>query len=387
MGKKSRAKKERKAFEAIAASMPDLDGAAAPHYDDSGWPAGREGEQAARILMENWLDQLDAEGWDQPNAVMLVTRPDATAADFAAEGIDVGELGEMLIAQQGEDPREIVAGAFMRTGTMKVPAHPVDAFWGQSAEREVSAVGVAVETWVSQNAAVRPSQDPHRSEMRVLQLLTRSGQFFQMSRERGSDEIQWGPGTQGRIGIVLHQFLGLPVPQAWPRTSMQRYCGYVAAEQCATAQQFIVRQLGPDGVTPRATSGFILGVAVRQLWAMAHDGMLLPWQDRELLGNAIADTTGTWILDEVAREPYVEATARGFATRNWHDYVSSPQIQEGASEDTIIPFLEPYDWASDDTIAAFVGVAFSDLAGNPLKDVPKQGRPAAEQMLRRLGLT
>ena len=386
MGKKSRAKKERKAFEAIAASMPDLDDAGAFVYDDSGWPAGREGEQAARFLMEEWLNRLDADGWDQPDSVMLVTKPEATAADLAAEGIDVGELGDLLIEQQGKDPSEVFAGALMKTSTLQVESHPVEAFWGQSAEAEVSAVGVAVEAWVSENTTVRPSQDPRRSEMRVLQLLTRSGQFFQMSRERGSDEITWGPGSQGRIGIVLHQFLGVPVPASWPRTSMARYCGYVAAEQCASVQQMIVRNLGPDGVTARGVSCFVLGIAMKQLWAMSRDGELLPLQDRALLREGLEDMAA-WLEDENAREVLVEVTRRGFASRDWRDYVSSPQIREVADEDTLIPFHAPHDWASEDTIAAFVGTAFRDLPGDPLADVPKPGRKAAQQMLSRLGLT
>ena len=207
-----------------------------------------------------------------------------------------------------------------------------------------------------------------------------------MSRERGSDEIQWGPGTQGRIGIVLHQFLGVPVPAAWPRTSMQRYCGLIASQHCAQMRTQVELSMGAGGLGPRVAGIFVLGVALRQLWDITREGELLPVRARAMLLQG-RENPEVYNDDDDALDDLIEVIASGFASRDWNDYVSSPQIQDATSDDTIVPFYQPHDWASDDTIAAFVGTAFSDIDDKPLEVLSKQARKSAKDMLRRLGLT
>lgn len=391
MGKKSRAKKERKAFEAIVAAMPDLDARVATFYDDYGWPAGEESERAARALLEDWLNRLDADGWDQPNSVMLVYKPEVAAADFAAEGIDVGELGELVLEEYAEDPSRTVAGGFMSTATKQFDMHPTDAFWGQTAEPEVSAMAVAVEAWGGQSrGGKRVSEDPQRVEMRLIQFLTRSGDFFQISKLRGSNTVMWDKGAEGPIGAVMHQFLGVPIPASWKRMSLQQFCGLIAADRSTQALLAVGEAQGSDALDPTGARGVLLTDVMIKLWNITDRGKNLTVRDRAVLTPVLTDRSELpkWLWDEDTVAGLIEATRRAFERLDWEDYISSPTLVEDTEIDIFPQAISAtVGWADDDFIQILFGSKITSRPTQPLDRLPKKIRKACVELLDELGLT
>lgn len=387
MGKKSRAKRDRKEFEAITAGMPELAGQSSPQYDSFGWPAGADGERLARVIAENWLEALDTKGWDQPNSFMQVTRPDTTAADFAAAGMDVGEVGHLLATYDSADFKEVAVAGMVAMKVTTSPAPPVEALWGQTAPPHVNALGVSVEAWVgSERSSLRPSQDPRRTEMRIIQILTRSGLYMQMSRLRDQVDINWSPNAPDRVGVALHQALGVPIPATWPRMSLRRFCGIVAAQSNQEAQRSIRDQAGRKGVTALGSSGFILLMAMRQLWDINRNGAKLSPADAKVIGAALLDQHISWMYDDNARSNLISMVRDGFAALSWKDYLSSPQSRKSLLDDEIVPFQHPLDWASNDTVEAYVGLTELQSAEASMRGLPRAARKSAVEMLHILGL-
>ena len=382
--KRSKASKgTNKAFKAIIESMPELQQAKLMQFDDHGWPAGDAGVDMAKLLLTQWCAALNAKGWDQPNSVALVSRPDVAAADFAAMGIEVSDVVEMLTPEdQEQGPASVVN---IHTDTFE--QHPSEALWGQDIEPEVNALVIAMEAWMADtDNNLRPSEDPERQEVRSFLLLTRSGLYMHAQYLRNADEFVFDDDPRAAMGVLMHRALGVPVPADWPRLSLKTYVGINAAGNTGSIYRQILEHVGPDGCTVRGVEGSILIAAMNHLWWISRNGQLLLGKEKAKL-SAMKNGKVDLMWNDEHRANAIPLLRELFDRFTWVDYVSAPAIRETMEFDSLMWPFDPPTWASDDVLAAYAAQRPSPSpASKQLEGLPKKPKEAGLSMLGQLGL-
>jgi len=382
--KRSKASKgTKKAFKAIIESMPELQQAKLMQFDDHGWPAGDAGVDMAKLLLSQWCAALNAKGWDQPNSVALVSRPDVSAADFAAMGIEVSDVVEMLTPEDlDQGPASVVN---IHTDTFE--EHPSEALWGQDIEPEVNALVIAMEAWMGgTDSDVRPSEDPERQEVRSFLLLTRSGLYMHAQYLRNDNELLFADNARAAMGVLMHRAMNVPVPADWPRFSLKTYIGINAAGNTGSVYRRILEQVGPDGCTVRGVEGSILISAMSYLWSVSRDGQLLLGKEKAKL-SAMRNGKVDLMWNDEDRAKAIPLLRELFDRFTWVDYVSAPAIRETLEFDSLMWPFEPPTWASDDVLAAYAAQRPTPSpASKQLEGLPEKPKEAGLAMLGQLGL-
>lgn len=381
MGKKKKAaKRERKAFREIAKSMPDL-GGIEPVSFTGGWPEGNDGVRLAMATLAHWAETLEREdGWDSTPSITLVARPDVSAADAIASGLDPDATGEPT------DPMTGVLSMSMYKTVLE--SDPTFYLWGHDAEPEASAMIVAEEAWKGDpDSPIRPSEQEGRREIRKLEIVTRSGVaiFGEFFRDGGEPEFIDSIPTGNML--LMHRCLGVPMPEEWPRLALRDYLAMFAAERASIGQGHLLEAMGLEETTSRSAVSMALMALASSVRAITEEGRSLSGKDGSKV-RRLPQTKEAWVEVEDYSEQVIPILRDVIKKLRWVDYARSPMMRATLTKDSVMWGFEPPDWGGEDVLEVWagLGVGHYPSPAELMRDLPEDQREAVLEVLDQLGL-
>ena len=385
MGKKSKGKgskkAERKAFKKIAESMPDL-GGLQPVAFSGGWPEGVQGIDLAKQVLVYWAETLENEdGWDAPSSITLIARPDISAADALASGVD---------SDGAADPTDATTG-LMNLSMRKnvIDLSPTFYLWGHDADPGVSAFIVAEEAWKGDlSSSIPPSEQEDRRETRMLTIVTRSGVGFFGQFFRDGGEPEFGEFFSMPYQVLLYRCLDVPVPADLPRLILPEYLALFAAERVPMAQVAALALIpGIEEASPRSAVAVALMTITSMVRGITDDGQRLNGKDASRLRH-LPRTKEAWFEEDDYDERVIPVLRDVIGQLTWSDYVRSSTVRQTLTEDSIMLPFDPPDWGGEDVLAAW---AACRLGPHPtpaelMAELPADQRDAVLDTLAKLGL-
>lgn len=317
VGKKSRGKKdkaikrERKQFDRLVSGLDDLAALELVDVDDYGWPLGENGHHLAASILTMLDENAEQSGWDQPHRIVSVLRPDVSAAmeaDLVDEG---GEYMEPSTNEAPDGPKQLFA-----LGEDKFEGDVTPVLWWFEPMEPTMAIAVQQEVYAAapDGSGLRPSERLDRQEIRAINLFTRGGREYSITRWRGGEVRLMGHEGESSLACIAFAVLDAPIPEEWPRLPLPMFIENYLLMDLVDYYDAVLEQAIADGtVELDATELTDLMVAragstaLHWFFALAHD-FNLSEADLEAI-QELAQDVGQWRIGDQVKPLYLSEKA------------------------------------------------------------------------------
>lgn len=367
-----------------------LDVSAAPsdiNFNDQGLVMGEVGVLMLEGLACALDDMVEKDGWDQaPRLWGVLAGAEAMHRLNKQHGAP-----EEVLATLDEDARRPFtdpdADPLMVTAFTEIELHDVpedasaaiDFVWGTDVPADLAAVALSVEAWVSEDLGVRPSLAETRQEVRIVVLVSRSGESVVYVRQRGAE-----PGAgyfpddeQGNVVAVMRYMLGL---EQQVSISPAEYVAWLVAGSSTLAYRMI--EAAPDPIpldtVPNlwALHARMAGHSVGMLTGVLPGGARNAGREVQKMADRAFRGDGEW-------PPVPDLSV--VAGMTWADVMRYPEflsMVRGLWPNVVVSKPE---WGSPDLWGALLLPALVDkeLAERP---IPRRVMPVVAQEIELMGL-
>lgn len=383
MGKKSRGKKdkatkkERKQFDSLVSGLDDLAALELVDVDNYGWPLGDNGHRLAASILTMLDENAEQAGWDQPHRIVSVLRPDVSAA-MEADVVDEG--GEYVEPSTNTSTEQ---KQLFLLGEEKFDGEPGPVLWWFEPIEPTMAIAVQQEVYIARpdGSGLQPSERPDRQELRAINLYTRAGREYSITRWRDGQVRLMEHDGESTLACVAFAVLGAPIPEKWPRLPLPKLIEDFLLLDLIDYYDEVLEQAVADGTVE------LDATALTDLMTARAGATVLPWF------FAIADENNFSETDVEAIKEFTENTAQWrtgdqvkplnlskkaakappmlrsvISSATWQTALRSEAFHEIPLVEKLAPHPEAAarDWDNEDFYEAFIALGYPRVLLAPL---------------------
>ena len=383
VGKKSRgkkdksAKKERKAFDRLVSGLDDLAALELVDVDDYGWPLGENGHRLAASILTMLDENAEQAGWDQPHRIISVLRPDVSAA-MEADVVDAGAEYMEPSTNKASEPQQMFV-----LGEDKFEGEVTPVLWWFEAIEPTMAIAIQQEVYTAppDGRGLRPSEHPDRQEVRAINLYTRGGREYSVTRWRGGEVRLLGHEAESSLACVAFAVLDAPIPEKWPRLPLPKFIEDSLLMDLVEYYNEVLAQAVADGTVELDATGLTDLMTARAgstvlLWFFAlADESDFSEADLEAI-QEFAEASAQWRTgDQVKPLELSKKAAKALpalcsviSSANWETALRLEKFHEMSFVEEMAPSpdMAARDWVNEDFYEALIATIYPEVLLAPL---------------------
>ncbi len=383
VGKKSRGKKdkthkrERKQFDRLVRGLDDLAALELVDVDDYGWPLGENGHRLAASILTMLDENAEQAGWDQPHRIISVLRPDVSAA-MEADVVDAGAEYMEPSTNKASEPQQMFV-----LGEDKFEGEVTPVLWWFEAIEPTMAIAIQQEVYTAppDGRGLRPSEHPDRQEVRAINLYTRGGREYSVTRWRGGEVRLLGHEAESSLACVAFAVLDAPIPEKWPRLPLPKFIEDSLLMDLVEYYNEVLAQAVADGTVELDATGLTDLMTARAgstvlLWFFAlADESDFSEADLEAI-KEFAEASAQWRTgDQVKPLELSKKAAKALpalcsviSSANWETALRLEKFHEMPFVEEMAPSpdMAARDWVNEDFYEALIATIYPEVLLAPL---------------------